>query len=225
MEQKKKWNYTKLTLDEKTQYNIQELTSDYVRIELASTDEVNKKRIEENNYIWVDRTVRARINLQYIEPDFSKLIRMNVRELDYITKDVYEIARKAFKRDRRFYLSYEYRAEVGFCVLKDYIFQYSGKESLILGCFYGDKLVGTLIAVKVGDYAYETVLGAVLPEWQARGAGISLYAFEFSALKEKGANILYSRISTDNISSLNLHLTLSKGNISFMQPLDVYVKK
>ncbi len=224
MEQKGDWNYIKLTLDERASLNIQELTADYVRIELASTDETNKAKIE-NNYIWVDRTVKARINLQHIETDFSKLIRMNVRELDSITENVYEIAKQTFKRDRRFFISREYKVEIGFRVLRDYIFQYSNMDKVVLGCFHGEKMVGTLIAVKAGDHAYETVLGAVLPEWQARGAGIGLYAFEFELLKERGIDVLYSRISTDNISSLNLHLALSKGNISFMQPLDVFVKK
>lgn len=49
------------------------------------------------------------------------------------------------------------------------------------------KMIGVLIALKLDPHTYETVLGAILPEWQAKGAGISLYAYEFDVLKKETA--------------------------------------
>lgn len=224
MKDSKHWEYSKETVDDKEQYNLQTLTADYVRLEVKPSDEKNKKILSENGYIWADRTIKAKIDLRRLENNFSRLIRMDVQELDCITDKVYEIAKKAFRRDRRFYLSVEYEEEIACRVLRDYILQQSKKEHVIFGCYYEEKLIGVLIAIKLDSCTYETVLGAILPEWQAKGAGVSLYAFEFYALQKRGARTLYSRISTDNISSLNLHLSLSKGNISFMQPLDIYLK-
>ncbi len=225
MKDNRQWEYVKEAVDDKKQYNFQTLTADYIRLEVKPSDEKNKKILLENQYIWVDRTIKAKIDLQRIETNFPRLIRMSVQELDCITDEIYEIAKKAFRKDRRFFLSVEYKEEIAHHVLKDYILQQSKKEYVVFGCHYEEKLIGVLIAIKLDTCTYETVLGAILPEWQTRGAGISLYAFEFNALKKRGAQTLYSRISTDNISSLNLHLSLSKGNISFMQPLDIFLKK
>lgn len=218
------WKYVKETVTDNEQCNLQTLTADYVRLEVKPSDEKNKKILLENQYILADRTIKAKIDLRHTENNFSRLIRMKVRELDNISDEVYEIAKKAFKKDRRFFLSVDYREEIGHRVLREYIFQQSKKNHVIFGCYYEEKLIGVLIAIKLDSYTYETVLGAILPEWQAKGAGISLYAFEFQALKERGVQTLYSRISTDNTSSLNLHISLSKGNISFLQPLDIFLK-
>ena len=214
------WEYIKDTVDEKGQYNFQALTADYIRLEVKPSDEKNKKILSENQYIWVDRTIKAKI-----ESNFSKLIRLDVQELGSITDEVYDIAEKAFKKDRRFFLSVDYKEEIGHRVLRDYIFQQSQKNHVIFGCYYEKKMIGVLIALKLDPHTYETVLGAILPEWQAKGAGISLYAYEFDVLKKRDGRTLYSRISTDNTASLNLHLSLSQGNISFLQPLDIFLKK
>ena len=219
------WEYIKDTVDEKGQYNFQALTADYIRLEVKPSDEKNKKILSENQYIWVDRTIKAKIDLRRIESNFSKLIRLDVQELGSITDEVYDIAEKAFKKDRRFFLSVDYKEEIGHRVLRDYIFQQSQKNHVIFGCYYEKKMIGVLIALKLDPHTYETVLGAILPEWQTRGAGISLYAYEFDVLKKRDGRTLYSRISTDNTASLNLHLSLSQGNISFLQPLDIFLKK
>ncbi len=217
-------NYVKITANEKKLDNLQEIQAEYVRAEIYPEDELHKRILHKNGYIWVDRTIKAQINLNHLGSELTRLIRMDIKELDGITDEVYEVAVRAFKNDRRFFLSLDSNAEVGHCVLWDFIKQCSERKCMLFGCFYDDKMVGALIVEKINNNTYETLLGAVLPEWQSKGAGCSLYAYEFHALKEKGAKILYSRISTDNLSSLNLHLSLSKGNISFTQPLDVYLK-
>lgn len=224
MSNNKEWEYIKEKVDDEKPLDIWTLTADYVRLEVRPSDEKNKKILLQNEYIWVDRTIKAKINLQRIENNFTRLIRMDIRELGGITDEVYQIAENVFRRDRRFFLSVEYETEIGHRVLKDYIIQQTEKNCVIFGCFYKEKLIGVLIAIELDSYTYETVLGAILPEWHAKGAGTSLYAFEFYALKKRGIQTLYSRISTDNTASLNLHLLLSKGNICFMEPLDIYLK-
>lgn len=64
------WEYIKDTVDEKGQYNFQALTADYIRLEVKPSDEKNKKILSENQYIWVDRTIKAKIDLRRIESDF-----------------------------------------------------------------------------------------------------------------------------------------------------------
>ena len=224
MQNPKEWNYASERVEPEKPFDIQALTADYVRLEVHPADEKNKKILLENQYIWADRTIKASIDLQCIENNFARLKRMDIREIDRITDEVYEIAENAFRRDRRFFISVNYEREIGRRVLKDYIIRQTEKNCIIFGCFYEEKLIGILITTELDSHTYETVLGAILPEWHAKGAGISLYAFEFYTLKKRGVQTLYSRISTDNIASLNLHLLLSKGNIRFMEPFDIYLK-
>lgn len=196
---------------------------DYARLEVYSFNQTGRELLKKNHYIMVDRTVKAQIALSSLT-GLDRLVRMDVRELKNITDEVYEVAKKAFTKDRRFFLSLNCEENVGVAVLEDYIREIERNEKLVFGCFYKDELVGALIAIQVSESEYETVLGAVLPKWQSKGAGISLYAFEFSQLQKKGIKTLYSRISTDNVASLNLHISLSKGNIRFIQPFDIYIK-
>ena len=222
----KKMLYHKISVGGKDEITEELIQNDinYVRLEVSSSNQNGRDILKRNQYIMVDRTIKAQISLPSLT-GLERLVRMNVQELEEITDEVYEAAEKAFTRDRRFFLSLNCEQEIGAAVLKDYIRQFEKEEKLIFGCFYKEKLVGALIAIRVSDMEYETVLGAVLPEWQSKGAGVSLYAFEFSQLQKKGIKTLYSRISTDNVASLNMHITLSQGNIRFIQPLDVYIKE
>ncbi|MBQ7973018.1 MAG: hypothetical protein IJ291_06160 [Lachnospiraceae bacterium] len=221
----KQYCYKKINIADKDVITEELLQNDYdgVRLEVSSSCEVDKTLLHENQYICVDRTIKAKISLGAIE-GLDRLVRMDVRCLPGISEEVYEIARKAFKKDRRFFLTPDCDEELGHIVLGDYIKQLEMVEKLVFGCFYQDEPVGVLVAIKISETEYETVLGAILPEWQSKGAGMSLYAFEFGELQRRGVRTLYSRISTDNVSSLNLHISLSKGRIQFIQPLDVYIK-
>ncbi|MBE5884347.1 MAG: GNAT family N-acetyltransferase [Lachnospiraceae bacterium] len=221
----KAYSYSKIMIDSTTALEEKLLQNDVdsVRLEVCSSMELDQNLMRANHYILVDRTIKARISLATLE-GLERLVRMDVRELVGITEDVFEIACKAFKKDRRFFLTVDCKEEQGHIVLRDYIKQYEAAEKIVLGCYYQELLVGVLMAARISDTEYETVLGAILPEWQSKGAGMSLYAYEFHKLKEMGVKTLYSRISTDNVSSLNLHISLSKGKINFVQPLDIYIK-
>lgn len=220
----RQYRYTKVNMceDEITEANLPRDYDD-VRIEVSSSCEAGRVLLHQNNYICVDRTIRAKISLGAIE-GLERLVRMDVRRLSEISKEVYEIACVAFKKDRRFFLTPDCNEELGHIVLNDYIKQYETENKIVLGCFYQNVMVGVLIAAEISETEYETVLGAIMPEWQSKGAGMSLYAFEFSELQKMGVRTLYSRISTDNVSSLNLHISLSKGRIQFIQPMDVYIR-
>lgn len=220
-----KFSYAKLSVEDGTSLAdvFLNTNADYVRLEVNASAQVDKECLQEKNFIWVDRTVRAKISLNRVD-GLDRLVRMEVRQLDEITEDVFEVAKSAFVKDRRFFLSLDYDKEIGHEVLHDYIIQYEGVPKKVFGCFYENKMVGALIAIQISETEYETVLGAILPEWQSKGVGVSLYAYEFDQLKKQGVKTLYSRISTDNVASLNLHISLCKGNLAFMQPLDVYIK-
>ncbi len=224
-ESSKKISYYKITVDEGEKITGELLANDadYVRLEVHSSDKTDRDILKKNQYIMVDRTIKAQMALSSLT-GLERLVRMNVQELESISGEVYEVAKKAFTRDRRFFLSLNCEEEVGHAVLQDYIRQFENEEKIIFGCLYKEKLVGVLIAIRISDSEYETVLGAVLPEWQSKGAGVSLYAFELYQMQKRGIKTLYSRISTDNVASLNMHITLSQGNIRFIQPLDVYIK-
>lgn len=221
----KQYRYIKLNIADKDAITEELLQNDYdgVRLEISSSCEVDKTLLHANRYICVDRTIKAKISLGAVD-GLDRLVRMDVRCLSGITEEVYEISRAAFRKDRRFFLSPDCDEELGHIVLNDYIKQFETVEKIVLGCFYQDVLVGVLVTIQISETEYETVLGAILPEWQSKGAGMSLYAFEFGELQRRGVRTLYSRISTDNVSSLNLHISLSKGRIQFMQPLDIYIK-
>ncbi len=219
------YNYSKIIINDGDVIaeKLLQHNADDMRVEISSTNDTDKFFLLDNNFICVDRTIRAKISLGSLE-GLDRLVRMETKVLEGIPKDVYEIACKAFRRDRRFFLTPDCREDLGHIVLKDYIKQYETVEKVVFGCFYQEMLVGVLMAIRISDTEYETVLGAILPEWQSKGAGMSLYAFEFNQLQKMGIKTLYSRISADNVASLNLHISLSKGKISFMQPLDIYIK-
>lgn len=225
-ESSKNISYHKVSVDEEEKITEELLANDadYVRLEIHALNQAGRDILKKNQYIMVDRTIKAQIALSSLT-GLERLVRMDVQELEDITDEMYEVAKKAFTKDRRFFLSLNCEKEVGYTILKDYIRQLEKEEKLIFGCFYKEKLVGVLIAIRISNSEYETVLGAVLPEWHSKGAGVSLYAFEMYQMQKRGVKTLYSRISTDNVASLNMHITLSRGNIRFIQPLDVYIKE
>lgn len=219
------YNYSKITINDGDVITekLSQNNADDMRVEISSMNDTDKLFLLNHNFVCVDRTIKAKISLGSLE-GLERLVRMEVKMLEGIPEEIYQIAKLAFKRDRRFFLTPDCREELGHTVLTDYIKKYEAVEKVVFGCFYEEMMVGVLMAIRISDTEYETVLGAILPEWQSKGAGMSLYAFEFIQLQKMGIKTLYSRISTDNVASLNLHISLSKGKISFMQPLDIYIK-
>lgn len=189
---------------------------DYVRIKLPSIYD-NQKKMLENNYVWVDRMLRASINLQRSNVNYKKMIRLNIEETSNHIDIVRKIAYESFPIDRRFHVTKEYNAKIA----KQIIDYYINNVERWLICFFKDTPIGFIGLVEKDTNEMEIYLAAVDKKYRSSGAANSLYAYACEYCKERNYKKLYGSISSVNMSVMNLYISLGA---TFLEPKDIFVK-
>lgn len=165
-----------------------------------------------------DRTIGATINLAKSAFDYNRFIRFDIRKADGNTERIYEIACECFEQDRRFHVRPELDSKLASLILEQWV-----KElGCVYLCWHKDHIVGFLDVECCGDNSQFVHLAAVEPKYQAAGAAMSLYAYAFKVAKENGLKKLMGRVSTRNVSALNLYVAIGA---TFEKPVDVYLKE
>lgn len=201
--------------------DISENNGNYI---IATSDPDDTQRIKElsrHGFIFLDRTLLETIETRKLNDRLLRMIRYDVSEDDTFTDDVFDLAKRTFEKDRRFHLKPDYDKNDAAHLIDRYIKYFETQESILFKCKYKEQLAGFIIISNLGSSSCENVLGAVAPEFQSRGAAVSLYVYMVKALREKGFEQITGRISTKNSASLNLHILLGA---TFSKPLDTYIK-
>lgn len=190
----------------------------YARISVP-TDTVSAHTMMDKNLVLVDRTVEVKVSLR--KNDFSKCCRMDVLYSDADQALIEDIASRCFEGDHRFYVTDDPNREIlANCILK----QWLQEQNMFYQCMHEDRIVGfadirRLEEVHNAPFVY---LAAVEKEYRSAGAAMSLYAYIFQTFKDQGEKFVYGRISTRNMSVMNLYASFGA---LFEKPLDVFVKR
>lgn len=198
----KDWELTKATL---------------VKVNLPA-DSMFETEMQNNGYLYADRTVDASINLSKTNLDFKKLIRMEILETAEHKEEILNLAVNAFTYDRRFHIKPQCDVNVSKRVLKKWV------EELdeVLVCFYKNTLIGFLALKETEADTLFIHLAAVDEKYRLTGAAMSLYARAIQYSLEKGYKKLNGRISTRNTAVMNLY---SYFGAAFSNPTDIFLKE
>lgn len=186
------------------------------RIFLPATS-ANEIEMQNRGFYLSDRTLGASIRLNGASRNFSEMIKMSIIEsTDYI-EDIRKIARCSFSQDRRFCILPICTQEIADLVLEEWI----ATIDRALICLYKEKAIGFLVLQEIDSSTLFIRLAAVEEKHRLSGAAISLYARAAEYAKEKGYKKLNGRISSRNMSAMNLYAYLGA---SFYEPIDIFLK-
>ena len=169
-------------------------------------------------FFWADRTIGASINVIRCALDLSRMIRMKIEETSEYKNEILRIAESVFKTDRRFHIRPECDMSVAVHVLQDWVADLD--KNLV--CVHKDAPVGFLVLKEMASDTLFVHLAAVMEKYQAAGVAIALYAKALQVAKDGGYKRLNGRISTLNMSVMNLYAYLGAN---FFEPEDIYLKE
>ena len=183
----------------------------------------------EDGWYFSDRIIHTSLDLRKWNADF--LINGG-RKYHYIVtqkwdvEEIYGIASCFFQKDCRFALDRE-KADTDLKnkLLYRYISQLAEDDYQATCCLLGDKMIGFNLWNTEGQKG-RVFLGAVLEEYQRTGVAVYLYGRTMYQMKENGVTELTNHLSTENLSSMNLHMRMAQGTVlRFLYAEDWYIKK
>ena len=195
---------------------LEENNEERIRVSISS-EKNNMIGMINKGYVMVDRTILTSINL--LKSDFDKNIRMEVKKSEEYRDEITDIALNNFKNDYRFNLEFD-NTDVSRKIIKGYVDEI--KDAFI--CFYKEKPIGFIQCCNFEDKEDTAFinLAAIDEKYRATGAAVSLYSYVAKYYKDKGYKILNGRISTKNMSVMNLYSFLGA---KFSKPYDIYIKR
>lgn len=172
----------------------------------------------ERGFFLADRTIGTSINIPGCTLDLNRLIRMKVDETSEYKEEVAKIAKSSFTYDRRFHIRPQCDMSIAGFILEEWI----DTLDKCFVCMYKDAPVGFLALKETEPDTLFVHLAAVMKPYRASGAAMSLYAKALQTAKERGYKKLNGRISTLNMSVMNLYAYLGAR---FSDPEDIFLKE
>ncbi len=180
------------------------------------------RELEQAGFTFHNRMLTMEVNLQKWDQGLERCIRYECRYLEEVSQDMYGLACLAFVRDRRFHLKREFDQTFAEPSILGYLEELASEPCMVFHCLYKGTLVGFTVIKKRENLVCENCLGAVLPEWQSKGAAMGLYVYMARELRTRGIKRLRGEISSTNLPSLNLHVGLGGR---FVEECDVYIRR
>lgn len=197
-------------------YGWDEGDATHLRVCMPASYENSSEMLRRGFYL-ADRVLDVSINLVRGKMDYASMVRMEPVITSQRRGEVREIARQSFPTDRRFHLSYAPDRAVSDKVLTGWV----NSLSEYYLCEYKDTAIGFLALT--GDERQKFIhLAAVLEQYRASPAAVSLYAAAARDCKAAGVRFLNGRVSSANPAAMNLYSYLGA---SFSNPCDVYLKE
>jgi GNAT superfamily N-acetyltransferase len=188
-----------------------------MRVHLPSLPEYEVFMME-RGFFWADRTIGTSINISGCSLDLNRLIRMKVDETSNYKEEIANIAKSSFTYDRRFHIRPQCDMSVAGLLLQEWI----DAVDKCFVCMHKDAPVGFLALKETEPDTLFVHLAAVMEQYRTAGAAMSLYAKALQAAKERGYKKLNGRISTLNMSVMNLYAYLGAR---FSDPEDIFLKE
>lgn len=177
------------------------------------------KLLRNEGYFMVDRTIKATIPIKN-DRDFSRLCRIPLERIDKLEDRIYEIAKQAFLPDSRFFD----RTNTSDDEKRGSICAFVDEMKSVYICRFRGEIAGFLEVLPDVENQNQAFirLAAVDKKYRVAGVAASLYAGAVEKCREKGIKKIWGRISSRNMSVMNLYASLGAA---FSQPLDVYVRR
>ena len=195
----------------------------YIFVDSLSEDIDRINNLKNWGFEFHERMILTSIFTGRLEQNLTRFVKYDVSEGKEISDELKEIAVRAYPADRRFHINRYYDEKNAKNFIISYLDELSKEDLIIYSCKHHQKMIGYTILKEVSNGIFENLLGAVMPEYQSRGAAFALYAGMLISMKEKGYKEYTGWISTKNIASLNLHIAL--GGVKFSVSKDRYVKR
>jgi GNAT superfamily N-acetyltransferase len=188
-----------------------------IRVGLPSSPE-HENIMRNKGFIWADRTIGTSISIPRCSLDLNRLVRMEIEETSDYKDEILRIAASEFIYDRRFHICPECDMSVARSVLKEWV----EVMDKCLVCMYKNAPVGFLALKEIAPDALFIHLAAVMEKYRTAGVAMSLYAKALQLANDRGYKKLNGRISTLNVSVMNLYAYLGAN---FSEPEDIYLKE
>lgn len=184
---------------------------------IQQVDSLNDEKIEElleQGFCFHDRVLRVEIS---VDKQKDLLDRIEIPEdisislSDAFTEDMYYLACKAYRTDRRFHLEQRFDSDVANDVIGAYLREFKEKNYLVVKALHQQKLLGfTVIRECEQKETFENVLGATLPGMKGKMIAVPLYG-RMLQLASEGAfkskcKKYVGDVSSTNAASINLHM-------------------
>lgn len=175
--------------------------------------------MHQRGFCFGDRTIGVSISLKGSIPDGSSRKRIDISFESGCDEAIFEIARKSFIGDSRFYVTPggENQA-VAEAILTEWVACLG--DTLV--CRYKDEVIGFLALAHMDNGDRFIHLAAVDERYRLTGAAVALYSAAIQAAKEAGSKKLEGRISSRNVSVMNLYASFGA---KFGSPYDVFFKE
>jgi len=188
-----------------------------IRVRLPALPEYEVLMME-RGFVWADRTIGTSIKLSGCSLDLIRLIRMKVDETSNYKEEIAKIAKSSFTYDRRFHIRPQCDMYIAGLLLQEWI---DALDKCFV-CIHKDAPVGFLALKETDPDILFVHLAAVMEPYRTSGAAMSLYAKALQVAKERGYKKLNGRISTLNMSVMNLYAYLGAR---FSDPEDIFLKE
>ena len=198
-------------------YDWDESGVSYIRVCLPVSLE-NQQAMREKGFVFADRTLGVSINLRRSNLDYKSMIRIKPELICNKKDEILQIAKESFPVDRRFQVALNYNDRIKDSVITGWV------EELeeYYACSYKGQIIGFLALKDIGEGKAFVHLAAVMEKYRMTGAALSLYANAADICKSRGYSSLDGRISSFNVSVMNLYAAL--GAV-FQAPMDVFLKE
>lgn len=188
----------------------------HVRVSLPA-GRVGQSALEARSFVFGDRTLDVEIRPLKTKMDYARLVRIKPEAVRGPHRELLDIALAAFPFDRRFHVAPDYDSKVATAVLTAWV----AELDEVLICRLKEEAAGFLALRETGEKKTSVHLAAVAEKYRSAGTALSLYAGAVVRAVEQGYEAVEGRISSLNMSVMNLYAFLGA---SFANPRDVYLK-
>lgn len=189
----------------------------HARVQLPASPE-NVMAMQEEGFLWADRTLKTSIVLSRCMADLDRMIRLPVVATTDFKDDIYRIACSSFIYDRRFHIEPACSASTAALVLREWV----DELGEVLICQFRNLPVGFLALKQTAEDTLFVHLAAVEEKYRMTGAAMTLYATACKLARERGFKKLEGRISSQNTAVMNVYTAFGA---SFSEPIDIFLKR
>lgn len=190
----------------------------HLRVTLPSSPE-SVVAMQERGFLLGDRTLLCAIGTRGAPASGSSRrarVEAVLEPADH--EAMFDLARRSFPGDRRFYVTPDGSQEVAEAALRDWI---SGLDETFV-CRVKGEFAGFLAPTTEPDGSLCVSLAATDERFRLAGVALALYSAAVSLAHERGASRLVGRISSRNMPVMNLYASLGA---KFSDPVDVFLKE
>lgn len=189
----------------------------HVRVTLPSNRRLIAE-MQDSGFLFADRTLGVEVPANQVPARLDKLIRLEVKMGAVDVDAAFEVARKSFKGDARFYIDSRESQKIADAIMKRWV------EAIdeAFYCKVKGALAGFLVLDELDSGNLFIKLAAVDERFRLSGAAVALYVSALKYASSNGVRIVEGRISSNNMPVMNLYSMIGG---KFSNPKDVFLKE